>query len=84
MRLSAASYPIETLHEPGHLLFDGHVAVVQHYGVVGLAQRRDRACHVGLVACDDVGPDLLERYGVAFGQQFVVAAPGPDFRDRPS
>lgn len=27
----------------------------------------------------DVGPDLLERYGVALGQQFVVAAPGPDF-----
>nr|DAF45631.1 MAG TPA: hypothetical protein [Siphoviridae sp. ctBLh2] len=67
----------EPLHEPRHLLLDGHVAVVQLHGVRGLPQRGDRAGHVGLVAFADVALDLLERYRVALGLQFVVAAARP-------
>ena len=41
---------------------DRHAAVVEHDGVVGLAQRRYGTAHVGLVALADVALDLLQRH----------------------
>ena len=52
------------------------MAVVEHDGVVGLAQRRYGAAHVGLVALADVAFDLLHRHRHALARQLLVAAAG--------
>ena len=76
---SFAGHAFELLGQPGFLLLDGQVAVVQQQGVVGLAQGAHVAVLVDVVALLHVRQNLVEVHGLSLGLEFVVAALGAYF-----
>ena len=68
------------LVEPLHLVVEGHIAVVEHHRVVGLAQGADSTILIGDVARTNIILDLLQRHLVALSRQLVVATLGTHLR----
>ena len=64
------------VHEPLLLFRDSHVAVVQKYGIVGLAQRRYLAVGVDVVALLHILKDILLVGLHTLGLELIVTALG--------